>query len=116
MRWPFFLCTALAAGFAAPALARGLAPGDYLVGNGVPAVQRICLKSDGTWYGELFNFGGYWINDPSNIHDSAAIYGAYSVQGRYGGYGNDTITVLVDGGGAFWYDWLDDNSYSYSSE
>jgi len=97
----------------APAQAEGLKPGEYFLETNV--VQPICLKEDGTWYGVNFNFGGHWQNNPANLQDMAAIYGNYAMDGHdYDGFGNDTITVTTfkKFPSAFWYDWLDDNSYA----
>lgn len=106
-----FLCATASSGALKP-----LKVGQYKVGIN-PTIQEICLKSDGTWYGTSFNFGGHWINYPANISRVvAATYGGYQVQGHeYDGYGNTVITIsdpahspdLV----ADWYDWFDDFSY-----
>ncbi|HSC18004.1 MAG TPA: hypothetical protein VLC74_03730 [Rhizomicrobium sp.] len=116
----FVLAIGVAVGMTLPSRAlaatKPLNPGQYQIGAN-PAIQEICLKKDGTWYGTTFNFGGYWINNPQNVDGIwAAIYGNYQVQGHeYEGYGNSTITITNPPHNhlfaADWYDWLDDFSY-----
>jgi hypothetical protein len=90
-----------------------LEPG-YSIGD----VQQICLKSDNTWYGTTFDFGGSWINNPPNISNvKGAIYGNYRVAGMRGkGFANSAVTISLPVGDrtklvADWYDWFDDFSY-----
>lgn len=92
--WITLACCLICA--AAPVCAKGIKPGQWRISN----VQDICLKSDATWYGTTFNFGGYWINNPASVRDRAAIYGGYQIQGHeYGGYGNTAITIQKFSGG-----------------
>ncbi len=91
------------------ALASGLKAGQYNVGG----IQQICLTSNGTWYGTTYHFSGYW-KLASGADDRAYIWGNYQAGGAYWGYFNDTITVEKSAT-ADWYDYNDDNSYSFAN-
>lgn len=86
----------LAAALLAPvsAGAAALAPGSYEVDG----VHAICLKSDGTWYGEDFHgWGGDWM---LGLNGQTAIFGNYS-----SGAGNDSMVVKK--GVVQWSEWSD---------
>jgi hypothetical protein len=92
---------AMAALAPATASARTLRPGDYSLGG----IQSICLKKNGTWYGESFGpWSGQWKAGPTR-EDSTLIYGNYA-----SGAGNDTL-VVSGGGSTDWNEWRDDLSF-----
>src|SRR4051812_18420211 len=99
---------------AAHAKVQPLEPGQYQIGD--PAIQQICLKKNGEWYGTTFNFGGTWINNPPGVNLKAVMWGNYHLEGHAKhGYANDSLTFLTDPEHGplivAWYDWFDDYSY-----
>ncbi|MGI9169717.1 MAG: hypothetical protein ACR2FH_05995 [Caulobacteraceae bacterium] len=98
------MSSALAVGALAPsaASALGLNPGNYSI-NGQ---QNICLKADGTWFGETFSgWGGQWKLTGLR-EDATVIYGNYA-----SGVGNDTM-VVTQNRNVDWTEWRDDLSFS----
>ncbi len=66
-------------------------------------VQRICLRANGTWYGESFGpwSGRYGAGPTGQI----ALFGNYK-----GGRGNDSI--VIRNGSSQWTEWTDSLSFS----
>lgn len=104
---PTLLRPAAAAALAASSLAlcalagsaSALTAGSY----NVQGVQRICVRSNGTWYGESFGpWGGLYTTGPSG---QIALFGNYR-----GGLGNDSFVIAS--GSSQWTEWNDSQRFS----
>jgi hypothetical protein len=90
-------CVFAATLLAATSASAALRPGNY----NVAGVQRICLQSGGTWYGETFaGWTGHWQVGP-NQEDATLIFGNYA-----NNVGNDSM-VVTGAGGLDWTEWRD---------
>ncbi|MEO8927566.1 MAG: hypothetical protein ABI306_10440 [Caulobacteraceae bacterium] len=66
-------------------------------------LQQICIKSDGTWYGESAGpWSGHW--KAGSTAEEILIFGGSSA-----GYYNDSMVVRH--GSLQWTEWADDLSY-----
>jgi hypothetical protein len=89
-----------------------LIPGQYLLAGS----QKVCLKSDGTWYGIRYPFSGNWIGYQST-GILGTLYGNYRGKNRhdYQGFGNVVVLVTQQAhqknSSAAWLDWHDSGSY-----
>jgi hypothetical protein len=85
-----------------------LVPGQYLLAG----TQKVCLKDDGTWYGDKKHpYSGQW-STPAGEGFVGILYGNYGESlGKYQGFGNTVILVTRQthqkANFANWLDWRD---------
>jgi hypothetical protein len=86
--------------FTATSASARLTAGNFNLGN----IQQICLKKDGTWYGETFSgWSGYWEYGPTK-DDSTLLVGNYSTDG------NDSM-VVTSSKQLDWSEWHDSTGF-----